>query len=197
MEVVIKYPGDDALKGVPTPTEVISESESVKSGKATCEVITGISSVLSIEPTIFSLIKSYNPSLQDESVVYNQVARDSIETSVSMKLFKTIEEATAQHIFNSNLVDFSMAKFKNLNNFNPERLQNTAAKAYPRHDRPRGLEDISSVKYYQKLIQRKIDIPPIWILKKNNKYTLLDGAHRIVASYIENEKYIPAYIIVA
>ena len=39
MEVIIKYPGDDALKGVPTPTEVISESESVKSGNPLSQVV--------------------------------------------------------------------------------------------------------------------------------------------------------------
>ena len=33
-------------------------------------------------------------------------------------------------------------------------------------------------------------IAPIWMIQKNNKYILLDGAHRIVASYIEN---IPMY----
>jgi len=35
---------------------------------------------------------------------YIQVLRDSIETSVSMKLFKTKEEATIKHIFNSKLI---------------------------------------------------------------------------------------------
>jgi hypothetical protein len=33
------------------------------------------------------------------------------------------------------------------------------------------------------------------MIHKNNKYILLDGAHRIVASYIENIKHINAYII--
>jgi hypothetical protein len=36
---------------------------------------------------------------------------------------------------------------------------------------------------------------PIWIAQKNNKYILLDGAHRIIASYIKNKKYIYAYIV--
>ncbi len=38
-------------------------------------------------------------------------------------------------------------------------------------------------------------ISPIWIVNDNNKLTLLDGAHRVVASYIEKQKYIPAYVI--
>jgi len=126
---------------------------------------------------------------------YIQVLRDSIETSVSMKLFKSKEEATMKHIFNSELISFPLSKCKNLNNFNPERLQSSAVKSYPLHNRPRGDKDISSVKYYQKLIKNKLDIQPIWIIKKKNSYILLDGAHRIVASYIENKKYIATYII--
>ena len=83
---------------------------------------------------------------------YIKVLRDSIETSVSMELFKTKEEATIKHIFNSKLVSLPLSKCKNLNNFNPERLQISAVKAYPLDNRPRGDKDISSVKYYQKLI---------------------------------------------
>jgi hypothetical protein len=126
---------------------------------------------------------------------YIQVLRDSIETSVSMKLFRTEEEATMKHIFNSKLISFPLSKCKNLNNFNPERLQASAIKSYPLHNRPRGDKDISSVKYYQKRIKNKLDIQPIWIIKKKNNYILLDGAHRIVACYIENKQYIEAYLI--
>jgi len=130
-----------------------------------------------------------------------ETLRDSIETSVSMKLFKTKEEASMKHVFNSKLVLFPLAKCKNLNNFNPERLQSSATKAYPPSNRPRGNKDISSVKYYQKLIKKELNISPIFILLKKNKngstsnYILLDGAHRIVASYIENKLNIPAYLI--
>ena len=63
-------------------------------------------------------------------------------------------------------------------------------------NRPRGNSDISSVKYYQKQIQQHKDIIPIWMIQKNGKYILLDGSHRIVACYIENKKYINAYIII-
>ena len=34
------------------------------------------------------------------------------------------------------------------------------------------------------------------MILKDKKYILLDGAHRIVASYIENKNNIPAYIII-
>jgi hypothetical protein len=72
----------------------------------------------------------------------------------------------------------------------------SAEDAYPLpNGRPRGDKDISSVKFYQKQIQQKEDTIPIWIIQQNNKYVLLDGAHRIVASFIEGIKYINAYII--
>lgn len=126
---------------------------------------------------------------------YIQVLRDSMETSISIKLFKTKEEATMKHIFNSKLISFPLSKCKNLDNFNPERLQSSAVKSYPLQNRPRGDKDISSVKYYQNQIKNKLDIQPIWIITKNNNYILLDGAHRIVASYIENKQFIPSYLI--
>ena len=126
---------------------------------------------------------------------YIPVLRDSVSTSVSMKFFNSKEEALMKHIYNSKLISFPLSKCKNLNNFNPERLQSSVIKAYPLNNRPRGDKDIKSVKYYQKLIKNKLYIPPIWIIEKNNNYILLDGAHRIVANYIENKKYIPAYLI--
>ncbi len=112
-----------------------------------------------------------------------------------MRLFKTKEEATMRHVFDSKLVSFPMSKCNKLNNFNPDRLQASAVKAYPLDNRPRGDRDISSVKYYQKLIRNKSDIQPIYILIKGKNYILLDGVHRIIASYIENKKDILAYLI--
>lgn len=126
---------------------------------------------------------------------YIYIIKDSVETSVSMKLFKNIDESLFAHIFKSKLKKIPIYRFKNVNNFIPNRLQKSETKAYPLNDRPRGSKDISSVKYYQKRIQQQKDIVPIWILKQKNKYILLDGAHRIVAHYIEDKKYINAYII--
>jgi hypothetical protein len=127
---------------------------------------------------------------------YISVIRDSIETSISMKIFNNKEDALLKHIYKSNLVKIPLSKFKNIDNFNPNRLQKTAIKAYPLNDRPRGNNDINSVKYYQKQIQTKNEITPIWLLLIKKKYILLDGAHRIVASYIEGKKYINAYVII-
>ena len=117
---------------------------------------------------------------------------DSIDTSIDMKIFKNREEAAFSHIFNSKLVKIPLSTFKNDNvdNFNSIRLQNSAVKAYPLTRRPRGNKDIISVKYYQKQIQQKKEVTPVWMIQKNKKYILLDGAHRIVASYIDN---IPVY----
>lgn len=126
---------------------------------------------------------------------YIDVIEDSVETSIDMKIFKNKQDALFAHIYKSKLVKIPLSRCKNFVNFNPDRLQKSAVKAYPLHDRPRGKKDICSVKFYQKRIQLKKDITPIWIIQKNKKYTLLDGAHRIVASYIEGVRYIYAYKI--
>lgn len=127
---------------------------------------------------------------------YMSVLQDSIDTSVSIKIFKNREDASIAHIFKSKLIKIPLSIFNNVDNFNPDRLKTSAEDAYPLpNGRPRGNDDISSVKYYQKQIQQKEEIIPIWIIQQNNKYVLLDGAHRIVASYIEDNKHINAYII--
>ena len=126
---------------------------------------------------------------------YINILKDSIDTSVYMKIFKNRDDALNDHIFNSKLVKVPLSKFKNVDNFDPNRLQKSAVKAYPINNRPRGNDDINSVKYYQKKIQQNIEITPIWMIQKNNKYILLDGAHRVVAKYIEDKHYINAYII--
>lgn len=122
--------------------------------------------------------------------------QDSIDTSVDMKIFKNREQASVAHIFNSKLVKIPLSTFKNVDNFDPIRLQKSVTKAYPLHDRPRGNKDISGVKYHQKKIQQNNDVMPIWMIQKNKKYILLDGAHRIVASYIEDKHYINAHVII-
>ena len=125
---------------------------------------------------------------------YVSTIRDSVETSVSIKLFKNKQDSLVAHMYKSKLVKLPLSIFKNVDNFDVVRLQKSAIKAYPLENRPRGKDDISSVKYYQHQLQLHKEITPIWMIQKNNKYVLLDGAHRIVASYIE-EKPIHAYII--
>jgi hypothetical protein len=126
---------------------------------------------------------------------YINFLQDSIDTSVDMKIFKNREDACMAHIFKSMLVKLPLSMFADVDNFNPTRLQKSAVKAYPINDRPRCDSDITCVKYYQKQLQQKKEISPIWIVQINNKYILLDGAHRIVASYILGKKNINAYVI--
>ena len=124
--------------------------------------------------------------------------RDSVSTSVSIKLFENKQDAHLAHILKSKLVEIPLSTFANngMENFNSVRLKESAVKAYPLDDRPRGNADISSVEYHQNQIkQQNGTINPIWLLYKNNKYVLLDGAHRIIASYIEGVEFIRAYII--
>ena len=127
-----------------------------------------------------------------------QNMRDSVSTSVSMKLFENKQDAHLAHILKSKLVEIPLSIFANngVENFNFDRLKESAVKAYPLDDRPRGNADISSVEYHQNQIkQQNGTINPIWLLYKNNKHVLLDGAHRIIASYIEGVEFIRAYII--
>ena len=123
------------------------------------------------------------------------VLRDSVSTSVCIKIFKDRRCAIMAHIFKSKLLQLELSLFTNVDNFNPARLQKSATEAYPLHNRPRGNSDIHSVTYYQTRIQQREDVPPIWVVYQNNQYTLLDGAHRIVASYIEGNLHINAYVI--
>ena len=123
--------------------------------------------------------------------------RDSVSTSVNIKLFENKQDARLAHILKSKLVEIPLSMFANngVENFNSDRLKDSAVKAYPLDDRPRGNVDISSVEYHQSQIKQQNDIDPIWLVYKNKKYILLDGAHRIVASYIECVERIHAYVI--
>jgi hypothetical protein len=123
--------------------------------------------------------------------------RDSVSTSVNIKLFENKQDARLAHILKSKLVEIPLYIFANngIENFNSDRLKDSAVKAYPLDDRPRGNVDISSVEYHQSQIKQQNDIDPIWLVYKNKKYILLDGAHRIVASYIEGAEFIRAYVI--
>ncbi len=47
------------------------------------------------------------------------IIRDSIETSITLKLFSSIEEASMAHLFSSHLVKFPREEWFLLNNFNP------------------------------------------------------------------------------
>lgn len=85
-----------------------------------------------------------------------------------------------------------MSQCRNLHNFNPARLSEDP---YPKEDRPRGQKDLDSVLHHRRMIRQQGHTEPIWIVLKKGEYTLLDGAHRIVSTYLENKRTIPTYII--
>lgn len=121
-----------------------------------------------------------------------QNIKDSIETSVSIKLFYSLNIASYNHIFHSKFCEFPISKCKQLQNFNPLRLSNNP---YPKEDRPRGQKDLDSLRYHRRYIRKHGHTEPIWIALKDSKYILLDGAHRIVSTYLENKISIPCYIV--
>ena len=123
---------------------------------------------------------------------YLQNMKDSVETSISIKLFSSLNISSYYHIFKSKLLQFPLSKCRELHNFNSERLSKDP---YPKEDRPRGQEDLESVLHHRRIIHQHGHTEPIWIALKKGEYTLLDGAHRIVSTYLENKRSIPTYII--
>ena len=121
-----------------------------------------------------------------------QVLRDSVETSVNLKLFNSLEEASYAHIFKSKLQEISMEKAQDFENFNPARFR---LQPYPVGDSPRKGNDTKSIIFTVRKIRNGEYIDPIWLYKKGKTYTLLDGAHRLVAHYKQNMKTIEAYVI--
>lgn len=121
-----------------------------------------------------------------------QSIQDSVETSVNIKLFSSLKLSSYYHIFNSKLIQFQLSQCRELNNFDSDRLSKDP---YPEADRPRGQKDIDSVLYHRRIIRKQGHTEPIWIVFKKGEYTLLDGAHRIIATYLEKKRTIPTYII--
>jgi len=118
--------------------------------------------------------------------------RDSVQTSVKIGIFSSERTSSYSHVFKSELVRFPLSKCKDLRNFDPTRLTKDP---YPKEDRPRGQDDLSSVMYHRRKIQQYGETDPIWIAGKGGDFTLLDGAHRIVATYLENKRTILAYVV--
>lgn len=109
-----------------------------------------------------------------------------------LRLFKTKAAAAYFHLFKSELTMLPIIKCWSLDNFNPRRL---CDEPYPASNRPRGQADLDSLAYHRGIIKAQGHCTPIWICLKDGKFTLLDGAHRICASFLENVGLIPAYVI--
>jgi len=120
------------------------------------------------------------------------IIQHSVDTSVALKLFTSRKSSVYYHIFHSSYVKFPLSQLYSVDNFDINRLTKDP---YPEDNRPRGQKDLDSVLYHRKIIRQQGYTEPIWILLKNGNYTLLDGAHRIIATYLENRRNIPSYII--
>ena len=118
--------------------------------------------------------------------------QDSVDTSVTLKICRTKKSSMYHHIFHSKYVRFPLSKLKTLDNFDTDRL---SSNPYPKENRPRGQADLDSVLHHRKIIQQQGNTEPIWVVLKKGTYTLLDGAHRIVAAYLEHKRTIPAYVV--
>ena len=123
---------------------------------------------------------------------YINTLKDSVETSVALKIFPSKESASRAHIFNTTftVLVLNESLWNHLENFNPARLSNT-----PYKNKPRGEKNMKSVNYHKEQIQKYGYTSPIWVAKKGDIYTLLDGAHRLVATYLAKKLKIPAFIV--
>ena len=116
--------------------------------------------------------------------------KDSVMTSVALKIFSSEETASRAHIFKSTFTVLEKSLWNDLKNFNPDRLSNA-----PYKNKPRGENNMKSVNFHKKQIQQYGQTSPIWVAKKGDEYTLLDGAHRLVATYLAGKLKIPAFIV--
>jgi len=121
---------------------------------------------------------------------YMNTLKDSVLTSVALKLFPSEESASHSHIFKSTFTVLDKSSWNDLQNFNPDRLSTT-----PYTNKPRGENNMKSVNYHKKQIQEYGHTSPIWVAKQGKVLTLLDGAHRLVATYLAGKTEIPAFII--
>lgn len=116
--------------------------------------------------------------------------KDSVMTSVALKIFSSEETASRAHIFKSTFTVLDKSLWNDLKNFNPDRLSTT-----PYKNKPRGENNMKSVNFHKKQIEKYGQTSPIWVAKKGDEYTLLDGAHRLVATYLAGKSEIPAFIV--
>jgi len=111
-------------------------------------------------------------------------------TSVALKIFPSEESASRAHIFKTTFTVIDKSFWNDLKNFNPDRLSNA-----PYKNKPRGENNMKSVNFHKKQIQQYGQTSPIWVAKDGNTLTLLDGAHRLVATYLAGKLKIPAFIV--
>ena len=116
--------------------------------------------------------------------------KDSVLTSVALKIFPSEESASRAHIFKTTFTVLKKSLWNDLKNFYPDRLSNA-----PYKNKPRGENNMKSVNFHKKQIQQYGQTSPIWVAKDGDTLTLLDGAHRLVATYLAGKSEIPAFIV--
>lgn len=126
--------------------------------------------------------------IHDAWETWNTHFRKTLWPSVDLATFnKLVTEAQVKSMKISDLIK---APPDNMSIF---RLKaNTPEEAYPLFDRPRGQEDISSIKWF---MTTKTLISPIVFIKVKNKLILLDGMHRLVASKLTGDQSIKAVVL--
>ena len=141
---------------------------------------------------IDDIVKKFNDSKKKYKII-----TDSVSASITIKLFDNIKDSCFAHVFNSKIGKFDLVNYNKeyIKNINKNRLAETAEMAYPECDRPRGDNDLLSVKYHQERLKNGENLEAIWIIEKNGKKYILDGFHRLAASYIEKQTNIDANFI--
>jgi hypothetical protein len=141
---------------------------------------------------IDDLLKKFSDSKKKFKII-----TDSVSASITIKLFDNIKDSCFAHVFNSKITKFDLVNYNKeyIKNINKNRLAESAEMAYPEFDRPRGENDLVSVKYHQERLKNGEDLEAIWIIEKNGKKYILDGFHRLAASHIEKKTNIDAYLI--
>jgi hypothetical protein len=125
------------------------------------------------------------------------VITDAVDAVLFIQLCSDVREVCYACVFKSKMIDFKMADYnkKNIHNINIYRNSDTPEKCYPENDRPRGYEDVVSVRHHMKTLQEGHELEPIWILQINGKKYILDGFHRIAATSVEKRASIKAYYV--
>jgi hypothetical protein len=141
---------------------------------------------------IDEIVQKFNESKQKYKII-----TDSVSASITIKLFDNIKDSCYAHVFNTKLGKFDLVNYNKqyIKNINKNRLADSPELAYPESDRPRGDNDLLSVKYHQERLQNGENLEAIWIIEKNGKKYILDGFHRLAASYIEKRTNIDAFFI--
>jgi hypothetical protein len=141
---------------------------------------------------IDEIVKQFSENKQTYKII-----TDSVLASITIKLFENILDSCLAHIFNSKIGKFNLVNYNKeyIKNINKNRFAETPELAYPESDRPRGDSDLVSVKYHQERLRNGENLEAIWIIEKNGKRYILDGFHRLAASYIEKRTNIDAYFI--